>query len=390
MDESSRATALAVPPDLESLPSRPPRLYTPVPVALPMPARKSQPSGYLPTLDGWRAVAVAMVIVSHAVHPEDHWVGRLGPFGVSIFFGISGYLICSRLLDERERRGRIDLGGFYVRRCFRILPAAWAYLAAAGLLAAVGVLAVDFRQFVGSVLVCRNYFPLETTTGDWYTRHFWSLAVEEHFYLLFPLLLAACGPKRALYVVPALALAVAGWRAADYRLHLLTDLVPGLYPQFRTDTCADGLLCGCWAALLVRHYRIAPGNRAVRAVGIVSLVLVAAAVIGVAPLPGVLLALLIPWMLAGTVLQPAGTLGGVLESAPLRWVGRLSYSLYLWQELFFVKRPANLAPALTPWQSWPWNVAGLLACATLSYYLLERPLTRLGHRLATPATPGRT
>jgi peptidoglycan/LPS O-acetylase OafA/YrhL len=102
------------------------------------------------------------------------------------------------------------------------------------------------------------------------------------------------------------------------------------------------------------------------------------------------LAFTIPWMLAGTVLRPAGALGRALESAPLRWVGRLSYSLYLWQELFFVKRHANLASALTPLQSWPYNVVALLACAAASYYLLERPLTRLGHRLATPATPGRT
>lgn len=387
MDETSRATAVADFPDAETLPAPPPRRHTPVPAAQPIPEQKPRPSGYLPTLDGWRAIAVGLVIVSHAVHPEDHWVGRLGPFGVSIFFGISGFLICSRLLDERERRGRIDLGGFYVRRCFRILPAAWAYLATAGLFAAVGVLTVDPRQFVGCVLVCRNYFPLETTTGDWYTRHFWSLAVEEHFYFLFPLLLAACGPKRARYLVPALALAVAGWRAVDFRWRWLTDLAPGLYPQFRTDTCMDGLMCGCWVALLVHHYRVIPG---IRVMGSFSLAAVAVAVVGVVPVPGIVLALFIPWMLAGTVLRPAGALGRVLESAPLRWVGRLSYSLYLWQELFFVKRPANLAAGLTPLQSWPWNVLGLLACATVSYYLLERPLMRLGHRLATPATPGRT
>ncbi len=379
-------TAVLEAPD--ELRARPPADHAP-PRAVPQPSPPpAKVSGYLPTLDGWRAVAVVMVIVSHAVHPEGHWVSRLGPYGVSIFFGISGFLICSRLLDEQERRGRIDLAGFYVRRSFRILPAAWAYLGAAGMLVAAGVLTVDPRQFAGCVLVCRNYFPLETTAGDWYTRHFWSLAVEEHFYLLFPLLLWAAGPRRARLLVPALAAAVAAWRAVDYRLRWLTDLVPGLYPQFRTDTCMDGLLCGCWTALLVRRYRPSPGAATTRAIGLCSLVLVVAGMTGVLPMPGLALAALIPWALAGTTLRPTSPPGRLLESAPLRWVGRLSYSLYLWQELFFVKRPSNLAPALAPLQSWPWNVAALVACAAASYYLLERPLTRLGHRLAAPATAG--
>ncbi len=389
MAEAPRAETTALLDADEGRAGLVPRRHVPSPKVAQAVRPRSGTSGYLPTLDGWRAVAVGMVIASHAVHSEGHWIGRLGPYGVGVFFGISGYLICSRLLEEYDRRGRIDLAGFYVRRSFRILPAAWAYILVASALAGLGVLVVDPRQFVGCLLVCRNYFPLETTTGDWYTRHFWSLAVEEHFYLLFPLLLWAGGPRRALYLVPALAVAVAGWRALDYRLHWLTDLVPGLYPQFRTDTCMDGLLCGCWTALLVHRGWLNSSGGRVRLIGAGSLALAVAGMSGVLPMPAVALALLIPWALAGTSLRPATPLSRSLESATLRWVGRLSYSLYLWQELFFVKRSANLAPAIASLQSWPWNIAALLVCASASYYLLERPLMRLGHRLAAPVTPGR-
>ncbi len=324
MADLLNSTSTAVLDRIEEFPARRPVVHAQVLTAVQTPGQLSMTSGYLPTLDGWRAVAVIMVIACHAIHPVGNWLSLLGPYGVSIFFGISGFLICSRLLDEEERRGRIDLGRFYVRRAFRILPAAWAYLAAVGLLASIGKLTVDPRQLAGCVLVCRNYFPFQITAGDWFTRHFWSLAVEEHFYLLFPLLLWACGAKRACFLVPLLAVGVAGWRAIDYRTRLLTDLMPHVYPQLRSDMCMDGLLCGCSTALLVRYIRIIPGGQVIAMIGLGSLALAVAGMTGVVPMPDLLLAVLIPWALAGTALQPASIVGRILEAAPLRWIGRSS------------------------------------------------------------------
>src|SRR4051812_39674608 len=146
-------------------------------------------TGHLPTLDGWRGVAVLMVIVFHALASPYPVFRPLGGLGVSIFFALSGLLICNRLLAEFGRGGRIDLPGFYVRRAFRILPPAFAYLAA---LAALG--AATPPELGSCLLFWRNYY----TGGGWCTGHFWSLAVEEHFYLFFPVLLAWAGPRRAL------------------------------------------------------------------------------------------------------------------------------------------------------------------------------------------------
>jgi peptidoglycan/LPS O-acetylase OafA/YrhL len=347
-------------------------------------------SGYLPTLDGWRAVAVLLVVAAHNIHSETLlWWQKLplGSLGVSIFFGLSGLLICTRLIEEHRQRGRISLRGFYVRRAFRIFPPAWAFLAALAVLTAAGVLAVHWSEFVGSLGFCRNYYPGDTVR--WYTGHFWSLAVEEHFYLFFPALLVCCGPRRALWISATLALAVAAWRGVDTRQHLFERLWPGAGGTYRTDLRLDGLLGGCCAALLLDRYPTLFRRLLAPPVVVLLVVGVLATMHPRVPFPHFWCSLLIPWFLAGTVLWPASALSRVLEWQPLRWVGRLSYSLYLWQQLWFVGAGNHLAPALRPFQSWPWNFAALFGCAAASYYLLERPMIRLGHRLARPVSPGR-
>jgi peptidoglycan/LPS O-acetylase OafA/YrhL len=333
-------------------------------------------AGHLPTLDGWRAVAILLVIVSHQPQFASPRVKALGPVGVSLFFGLSGLLICNRLLAERQRHGRNDLVGFYVRRAARILPPALGYLAVLAALTAAGVLAVAGPDLRACLLFYRNY-----AGGGWYTDHFWSLAVEEHFYLAFPALLALAGPRRCTAAAVGLALAVTAWRWADGHWGLITGTPDWPKPYYRTDCRLDELLLGCAAALIAERYADRLRGWLAQAAGAAGLALLAARVAG-APVPGLALAALVPWALLGTVVRPRGPLGRVLEWAPLAWVGRMSYSLYLWQQLFFVAYPGNRAAGLGWLQDWPWNALGLPACAAASHYLLERPLTRLGRALA--------
>jgi peptidoglycan/LPS O-acetylase OafA/YrhL len=333
-------------------------------------------AGHLPTLDGWRAVAILLVIVSHQPQFTSPRVKGLGPVGVSLFFGLSGLLICNRLLAERRRHGHIDLAGFYVRRAARILPPALAYLAVLAALAAAGVLVVTGYELRACLLFYRNY-----AGGGWYTGHFWSLAVEEHFYLAFPALLVLTGPRRCAAAAVGLALAVTAWRWADGHWGLVTGTLSWPKPYYRTDCRLDELLLGCAAALLAERYAGRLHGRLAQAAGAAGLALLAARVAG-APVPGLALAALVPWALLGTVVRPRGPLGRVLEWAPLAWVGRMSYSLYLWQQLFFTCYSGNRAAGLGYMQDWPWNALALLACAAASHYLLERPLTRLGRALA--------
>jgi peptidoglycan/LPS O-acetylase OafA/YrhL len=92
-------------------------------------------------------------------------------------------------------------------------------------------------------------------------------------------------------------------------------------------------------------------------------------------------------MLVGTVLRSDALAGRILENAALRWIGRISYSLYLWQQLFLVGRDAPLIPQLGAWQAWPLNLAAVLACAVASYYLIERPTIKIGYRLTGQRPP---
>src|SRR5271156_3422052 len=132
----------------------------------------SRPSkDYRPTLDGWRAIAILLVIFAHGGSELFYPGGRFassalyslslhGVFGVDLFFGISGLLICGRLLDEREKTGGISLHSFYIRRVFRILPPAFAYLAIVGLLAIAGFIAISPREWLSSVFFSRNYIVM--------------------------------------------------------------------------------------------------------------------------------------------------------------------------------------------------------------------------------------
>lgn len=354
--------------------------------------------GYLPTLDGWRAIAILAVIADHGTGymfqsrlPRLFEMTRMGANGVSLFFAISGFLICSRLIEEFQTMGHVSLSGFYIRRASRILPPALAYLAFVGVLGALGVINLTSREWWSCVFFFRNYLPPSLITKGWggYTIHYWSLAVEEHFYLIWPALLALSGIKRARWWAAGLAVGVACWRSFDFRHQFFDHHIHGLLFASRTDVRLDGLLVGCLAALLLsdsywRHLFL----RVMK-----SWIWIACAIFYVAVqvyyrrhyytlLESVLLAVIV----ATTVLRPGTFIGRFLELSWMRWIGRLSYSLYLWQQFFFVpgaKHPFNWL------QVFPLNILLLFGAAALSYKFVERPMIRLGHKLAPPPTPGR-
>lgn len=347
---------------------------------------------YLPTLDGWRGIAVIGVILYHgrAEFPGANSLPvRLAAhcyLGVDIFFAISGFLICGLLLREYEETGDISLRRFYIRRFFRILPPYYVSLAA---ICAAGVflaLPLNFTDVPSCLLFYRNYRPLGMDEyGGFYTAHYWTLAIEEHFYLLWPMLLLLVKPKRAGKAAFLLAMMVFAWRTIEGHFHLLADVLPPANLLARTDTRIDALLWGCLAAIYFPDIR-----RLAARIRFSQLWFVPATIIVIAqklhPTGQTLWdAVLLPLLVVSTVIQPRSVLGRVLEWRPLRWIGSISFSLYLWQELFLPQPQLSAEMAHGAFRSLqepPWNLLAILVCACLSRYLIEIPMTRLGHRIS--------
>lgn len=351
---------------------------------------------YLPTLDGWRAVAIVLVLLAHGSESmqlvfNSDWLAhsatfkKLGLLGVQLFFGLSGFLITSKLMEEESWRGQVSLRSFYIRRAFRILPASVFFLMVVGGLALSGVLDVSLGRWLSTLLFAANYSQAE---HSWYLGHFWSLAVEEHFYFLWPaaFLLLKISRRRVALVV-AMALLIALWRALDFRFQI-TGSSPAVF-WGRTDIQADGILWGVLTALLYgdavfkrrlqQFYALPLGWPLLLA----ALLLIEALPSGNWKLDFVLIsvkAMLIPLLILGTVVQSSGLTGRVLESVPFRLLGRLSYSLYLWQQLFLVWSDERVA-GLVWVQVFPYNLVAVFVCASLSLLLIENPLIALGHRL---------
>jgi peptidoglycan/LPS O-acetylase OafA/YrhL len=357
----------------------------------------SREKTYLPTLDGWRGIAVLSVIAYHGrmeLTGGNSLLVRLaahGEIGVDIFFAISGFLICGLLLREYEENGDISLRRFYIRRFFRILPPYYVSLAAICAAGAFLALPFNFADVPSCLLFYRNYRPLGMDEyGGFYTAHFWTLAVEEHFYLLWPMVLIAVKPKRVGKAAFLLAMLVFAWRVVEGHFQLLASLFPPANLLARTDARIDALLWGCLAAIYFPSIQRLVARIRFSQLWIVPLAIVLVAEKMHTPALTLLHAVVLPVLVVSTVLQPASVLGRVLEWRPLRWIGSISYSLYLWQELFVPELHSELARGGFRYlQQLPWNLLAIVVCACLSRYLIEIPMTRLGHRISasTPALP---
>jgi peptidoglycan/LPS O-acetylase OafA/YrhL len=354
----------------------------------------------LPTLDGWRAIAIAGVLVSHSGFLFDRDgicasqvlrdVAANLRLGVDLFFAISGLLITHRLLAEWRERGSFSLKAFYIRRGFRILPPYAVYLACIGILAGLHVLTVNGWEFGSALTFSRNYWM--GMPGGAATNHFWSLAVEEHFYLIWPLALSILRPKTALWSVPCAAIGIHLWRAADARYALFARVVtfpPDAGALFRSDTRMDALLWGCFAALVFPQLaawlqRLA---RYGSALTLLILTVIVAAIACHARMLPLVLAMLFPMLIVSTVALPGSRISRGLERPAIRRVGDLSYSIYIWQTLFLqsIGVSLNLSSGATGWARvgfWLLDLAALAALAGLSFYFLERPLIAAGRELA--------
>jgi peptidoglycan/LPS O-acetylase OafA/YrhL len=299
--------------------------------------------GYRPALDGLRGIAIALVVGFHAFG----WPAG-GTLGVDLFFVLSGFLITTLLLEEHEATRTISIRNFYARRARRLLPALGAMLAPFVLLALGAAAAGSFQPRIlvglGAALTYTSNIVVaaDPSAVPAALVHLWSLAAEEQFYILWPIVLVALlrrGGTRLVLGALALLLAL----AIAYRLQLVVRgaSIDRLY--YAPDTHADSLLVGCaFGCCFVRSWlprRLIASKRTRTGVGAAALVLVAAVALLVDRLP--------PRIAYGSQLIPTGfaltagillvcTVAGAsavssgLGLRPLVSLGRISYSLYLW------------------------------------------------------------
>ena len=342
---------------------------------------------YIPSLDGFRAIAVAIVLLSH--------VGLKGAmpggFGVTIFFFLSGYLITTLMVLERERTGGVSLRLFYLRRVLRILPPMYLVLALA-----LGIALVLGTPISGSVVSLQalhltNYHIAFGGTGELPgTEVLWSLAVEEHFYLLFPFafiaLSAAVSPTRRPHVLLAACVIVLVWRVILVSvLHQNAD-----YTQHATDTRIDSILFGC--ALAVWRNPALPGFRMpARTIWIgfvVGLLVLAATLVARdewfrETLRYSLQGLALTPVFIAAIAFPTAWPFVLLNSSVMRWGGLLSYSLYL-VHLPIIRL---LEPRLHGATLLVVAFALSVVAAAVIYFAVEKPCARLRRKLSRVATP---
>jgi peptidoglycan/LPS O-acetylase OafA/YrhL len=358
-------------------------------IALPAIREKanSDRAGRVPTLDGWRAVAIFGVIAYHSLangFPGRIWYGiaARGDAGVSLFFALSGFLICGKLLREQQQTAGISLKRFYLGRSFRILPALALYLVVLAALAAAGWVKAQSWEFESTLLFVRNYFPLfDGHSIGVYTGQFWSLAVEEHFYLLWPLVMLLLGPnlRRIGTAALGLALIVFLWRSLDAQLGWFIPF--GSSVDSKTDTRMDALLWGCLAAIVYPY--VHPRVRALpfcRNLWVpVATVLAAVLILKHVPGGSLIKAVLFPVLIMSTAISPDSTLGRILEFRFMRWTGRLSYSIYIWQQLLVIPVNSMNSP-FRAFQHFPANIAFVFLAGAASYYFVEKPMIEAGRR----------
>lgn len=342
----------------------------------------------LPSLNGLRALSVTMVMLGHLgrtglykgiyrypyLRAGIEFVGN-GALGVSLFFILSGFLITRRLLAEERERSSINLRNFYARRLLRIVPACYFLLFVYYLAQRLGLLEIGAASWA-TALTFTKYFKWD---ADWYTAHLWSLSIEEQFYVAWPLLFC-WGDKPRRYGCIFLLASVPLLRLYNY--YVPTGLLNELTLWMNVDALAVGCLLAFYGKSLLAAFR--PAVWRALAIGSVCVLFGLGYVHRFTdPVPhlsavwgllgqrhGTVAFLALGCGLLYSVFVARGPWFRLLNSRPLNFMGKISYGLYLWQQIFVI------GPKFW-FNQFPFNMTGIFAAAIFSYYVVERPFLKL-------------
>jgi peptidoglycan/LPS O-acetylase OafA/YrhL len=361
---------------------------------------------HIAALDGLRGLAILSVMFFHATLSRASAPRPSGGFlGVDVFFVLSGFLITALLLKEWDQKGSIALRSFYARRALRLLPALFVLMAV--ILLVPGVFYSSQRPWWDAMIAAAyatNW--VRAFGGDVeFFGHTWSLTIEEQFYVIWPLLLVGLlrlgVRRRVILLVVLVAIAV----PTVLRVDLWEGPVSVKRLYYGLDTRFDSLLLGCLVAFLASWNVIPRSERALKMIRLAAAVAAVVLVVLIANATeesqltyfglGVIACASVAVLLVHLIYCPSRLSDLILANRPMVWVGRISYGLYLWHDpIFFgMLNPTRMGKVgVTGVGLMAVRFVAAFVAATVSFYLLERPLLRIKDHLASPGagTAGRS
>lgn len=339
--------------------------------------------GYIPGLDGIRAMAVLIVIIAHF----ELTTLVPGGFGVTVFFFISGFLITRLLLAEAKAKGRIHLKDFYIRRIVRLYPALiFMVLGSTALFLALGVGGPKPLELTAALGYFTNVYQVVVRAGGelpfmpW--THLWSLAVEEHFYLIFPLVMVIFGAfkKRLVWVLLGVLAIIPLWRLFTFTTFQTLPVVD--YNYMMTDARIDSIVWGCLLSVLLdKDARL---GLVKKLTGWIPIFMAAAVLLLCFAIRDESFRFIWRYSLQGAGIfilvlnlyffRPIKWSLGVLELWPLIWIGRLSYPLYLWHFPVLDLSQRFIEPQ---WAQLSVASVGSLGISIFSFFIVEKPFMAL-------------
>ncbi len=346
---------------------------------------------YFPSLDGWRAVAILIVLLDHlrynqlpgTIYSKISHSLIYGHLGVRIFFVLSGFLITILIIKEFQKSGTINSKRFYIKRILRIFPALYLYLIVLAIVNYFFKLNIDVNSFLVAAFYVSNFqfFDVNTFTG-----HTWSLSVEEQYYLIWPLVFLYL-QKRIWVLLCFVFIVITCLRMFWY-----------YYPNYQQLSLkpflshVDSIFMGALFAFLSfknffsANQTIWKNKLLVILFGLLLPCIyfcISQGYLGFVLLPfgSIILNLIIGFLILRTLIHSNGILYKILNAKVMVKIGIISYSIYIWQQLFIV--PYNIGYPLYFWQVFPLNIILSFTVAYLSHHYYESYFIKIKNRWYT-------
>jgi peptidoglycan/LPS O-acetylase OafA/YrhL len=330
----------------------------------------------IPSLDGFRAISIILVLFAHSRFSIGFPVKYTklvegGDVGVTVFFVISGFLITYLLLNEKLRHGNISLKNFYLRRAIRILPAVFLYL----------LFMVIWSKIEPTEINLSDLIPVFTFTENfhghpWLVLHFWSLSVEEQFYIFWPCILLLFN-KHLITILGVLIAYSCLVRVLDYKFPAFNIITLGSFFEN-----SDAIFIGCIAGIffvknpdIFKHKIFS--SYILQIIALITIIIFVychhAGKFGKIALPfgNIIISVSILLIILSYIHPSNNIIFKFLNSKPMVHIGVLSYSIYIWQEFF------NVSTFKVWWRTFPYSILVAYLAGLIAYYLWEKQFLKL-------------